>query len=123
MAKQDWQKLLELMYEHRVIVDSGTSSGWMSPEDASISLGAAKQFHEEVAPEFGGDLGESMERLRIMGFVAVNKNFSDDIPGLTSKGWKFAHQIKTEHQRHKTNKRLKFGTIIVSFLILLPQLM
>lgn len=114
MAKEDWQELLELMYEHRVIVDPKTTSGWMSSEDTSISLGAAKQFHEEVVPKFDGNIEESMERLRIMGFATTNDDFSDDIPGLTGKGWKFAHQMKTEGQRHHTNMILTLGTILIS---------
>lgn len=111
--RADWIKVLELMYENRIIIDPDVSGGFMGVNDLATFLKPAGYFYNEVDPKIDGDIDEIMHVLELKGFVESNDNTSVDLYGLTQEGLQFAHQLKSERQQFKTNLLLSIFTIIL----------
>jgi hypothetical protein len=114
--QEDWLKVLELMYEEKIIADPDISPGFINEKDAQKFLPPAMNFYGKVEPQINSDVEQVIDYLEELGLITVNRKTDVPIPGLTQEGLQFAHQIKTERQRRNTNIILLVLTAILTVL-------
>jgi hypothetical protein len=103
-----WVKVLELMYEEQMIVES---QDFESLADLIGAINNPDILTKELDLS-SDEISNAVEDLENLGYI---KNSPGPL-SITQEGFQMAHQIKTERQRRKTNHILVLLTGVLTVL-------
>lgn len=122
-GKDDWAKVLEVMYERQMTVDRDNPHGHNDIFDSNLLDGQIKHAKLFILTDLESeDVTESIGFLKKMDLIEEMGEGKASTYGLSYKGLQLAHQRKMERKQFYTNVVLTLLLVILSLISAFPIL-